>query len=181
MKTLSKTLLALAILPMLAVSAQASVGELSGSPYIGAKAGQIILDDSGLDSYDNANAIGAVIGYQATPSVGIEVEYIGSKDADIVNSGVAAEYNASTYGLYGTYKYGFTNLPIYALARVGVAKVRVETNELGDKYKYEESGIAGGFGMGYNVTSAVNVEAQYNMFDNDADARIWSVGANYKF
>lgn len=181
MNNLTKTLLALAVLPMIAVSAQAQVGELAGSPYIGAKAGQIILDDEGLDSLDNANALGAVIGYQATPSIGVEVEYMGSKSADLVDDGVAADYKANTYGLYGTYKHNFNNSPVYASARVGVAKVRVEVDELGEKSKYAESGVAGGLGLGYNVTPKVNVEAQYNMFDNDADARIWSVGANYKF
>lgn len=181
MNTLTKTLLALAVLPMIAVSAQAQVGQLQGTPYIGAKAGQIILDDEGLDSYDNANALGVVLGYNFTPSLAIETEYLGSSDTDFTVEGVDGEYNAKTYGLYGKYTYNFNNSPIYATARVGVAKVKVELDVLGATGKYDESGVAGGLGLGYNLTPNANIEAQYNMTDTDADARIWTVGANYKF
>ena len=70
MKTSHKALLALITGCFLSVSAQAAMSYGNGQPYIGAKIGQVSLDDEGLDSYDEATAFGVYGGYKFTPSWG---------------------------------------------------------------------------------------------------------------
>lgn len=184
MKTLNKTLLALLATSALSVGANAALYQHmgTGQPYVGLKAGQIMIDDA-----DNAGAFGGFVGYQFDPNWGVEAEYVGSTDADTDFTGL--EYNAKTYGAYGTYKYGFANTPAYVKGKLGLAKSEVEytattTNRsiTGDK-----TGIAGGLGLGYNVSPNMALEASYDMLPkaeyNDADTKVdmWSIGANYKF
>ena len=181
MKTSHKALLALITGCFLSVSAQAAMSYGNGQPYIGAKIGQVSLDDEGLDSYDEATAFGVYGGYKFTPSWGMEAEYVGSSDADFTLDGFNGEYNVTTYGLYGTYNYAFPNTALYAKAKLGVAKVEAEVNIGGGSSSESESGLAGGIGLGYSVTPKVNVEGEYSMIDGDYEAKLLTIGATYKF
>ncbi|ALF60181.1 porin family protein [Psychrobacter urativorans] len=181
MKTSQKALLALITGCFLSVSAQAAMSYGNGQPYIGAKVGKFMLDDDGLDSLDDATAYGVYGGYNFTPNVGVEVEYVGSSDADVSLDGFNAEYNVKTYGAYGTYRYQFPNTALYAKGKLGIAKVETEVSFLGYSESGSDTGIAGGLGLGYVVNPNVAIEAEYAMMQGDADANLLTVGANFKF
>ncbi len=185
MKTLQKTLIALAVGSLVSVGAQAAASYgngYTGQPYAGVKVGQFMLDDDGTDSLDDATAYGVYGGYNFDPNFGAEVEYIGSSDTDVRAGGVDGEYDVKTYGAYGTYRYYFPNTALYAKGKLGIANTKVDVNyDDGDSFSNSDTGIAGGVGLGYAVNSNFGVEAEYAMMDSDADAKLVTVGANLKF
>ena len=67
------------------------------------------------------------------------------------------EISTNTAGLYGTYKYQFPASNVYAKGKLGIAQTQVD---FGDD-KYDESGLAGGVGLGYNLSPNASVEAEY--------------------
>lgn len=174
MKTLQKTILALAAGTLLSVSAQAAMGQ-AGQPYVGAKVGQFLVDADGLD---DLTAYGAYAGYNFTPNWAAEVEYVGSSDKDI--DGIpGAEYNLKTYGAYGAYRYTFPNTALYAKGKIGVAKAEVKASAAGTSASDSESGIAGGIGLGYNFNPNMSVETEYAYVAEDVS--LLTIGASYKF
>ncbi len=198
MKTFTKTLLALTAGTLLTAGANAAVYQTAnntntnygytGQPYVGVKIGQFNLDDA-----DNATAYGIDAGYQFNNNWGIEAEYLGSDDADVDNV-YKGSYDVKTYGLYGTYNYQFPSTAVYAKAKLGIAKTDATIdgrNSLEQKVSVDgdSTGLAGGIGLGYNVSPNVALEADYNYlpqaeFDNglgDRDASLWTVGAKVKF
>lgn len=178
MKTLQKTLLTLLAASVFSVSAQAAVSMGEGQPYVGLKAGQFQLDDSDLDE---PTALGIVAGYKFTPAVGVEVEYVGSKEETITIDDVDVDYDLKTYGLYGTYTYTFPNTAIYAKGKLGIAKTELsaEASELDQSADASESGLAGGLGLGYSVTPNIAVEGEYSWLASDVG--LMTLGATYKF
>ncbi|MBO1531028.1 porin family protein [Psychrobacter sp. F1192] len=178
MKTLQKTLLALAVGSLVSVGAQAAVSYGSGyvgQPYVGIKAGQFDLDYSGADK---PTAYGVYAGYNFDPNFGMEVEYLGSDDADYRGGDI----DAKTYGAYGTYRYMFPNTALYAKGKLGVARTEVKaTGAVPVSYngKDKDTSLAGGVGLGYAVNSDFSVEAEYDKLGSDAD--LWTVGAHLKF
>ena len=85
MKTLQKTLLALAAGSLLTVGAQAATSYsngYTGQPYVGVKVGQFDLD---IDNADDPTAYGVYGGYNFDQNFGVEAEYVGSDDADYRN------------------------------------------------------------------------------------------------
>lgn len=178
MKTLQKTLLALAVGSLVSVGAQAAVSYGSGyvgQPYVGIKAGQFDLD---LNGADKPTAYGVYAGYNFDPNFGMEVEYLGSDDADYYNGDV----DAKTYGAYGTYRYTFPNTALYAKGKLGVARTEVKATgavPVSFNGKDKDTSIAGGLGLGYAVNSDFSVEAEYDRLSSDAN--LWTVGAHLKF
>lgn len=175
MNTLQKTLLALATGSLLTVSAQAAVGYgngYTGQPYAGLKVGQFDLDESGAD---DPTAYGVYAGYNFDPNFGVEVEYVGSDDADYYNGDI----DAKTYGAYGTYRYAFPNTGVYAKGKLGIAKTEVEGNSTTISMSDDETSLAGGVGLGYAVNRDFSVEAEYDMLGSDTD--LMTIGAHLKF
>ncbi|MDN3441931.1 MULTISPECIES: porin family protein [Psychrobacter] len=179
MKTLQKTILALATGSLLSVGAQAAVNYgngYTGQPYVAAKVGQFDLD---VDGADDPTAYGVTAGYNFDPNFGIEAEYVGSDDADYRGGDI----DAKTYGAYGTYRYAFPNSGLYAKGKLGVAKTEVEANNTNfagaSDFSDDDTNIAGGVGLGYAVNSDFSVEAEYDMLGSDAD--LMTVGAQLKF
>mgnify|MGYP000877290434 FL=1 len=180
MKTLQKTLLALATGSLLSMGAQAAVSYgngYTGQPYVGIKAGQFDLD---VDGASNPTAYGVYGGYNFDPNFGIEAEYVGSDDANYYNGDI----DAKTYGAYGTYRYPFANTPVYAKGKLGVARTKIEGNSFSENstrrtVSKSDTSLAGGVGLGYAVNSDFNVEAEYDVSGSDAD--LWTVGAHLKF
>ncbi|MDN6275111.1 porin family protein [Psychrobacter sp.] len=179
MKTLQKTLLAVATGSLLTVSAQAAVSYgngYTGQPYVGAKVGQFDLDTNGAD---DPTAYGVYAGYNFDPNFGMEAEFVGSDDADYRGGDI----DAKTYGAYGTYRYAFPNSGIYAKGKLGIAKTEVEassTNFSGaSDFSDDDTSLAGGVGLGYSVNPDFSVEAEYDMLGSDAD--LMTVGAQLKF
>lgn len=180
MKTLQKTLLALATGSLLTVTAQAAVGYgngYTGQPYAGVKVGQFDLDVNGAS---DPTAYGVYGGYNFDPNFGIEAEYVGSDDANYYNGDI----DAKSYGAYGTYRYAFPNTALYAKGKLGVAKTKIEGNsfvENSDRRTVSKSdtSLAGGVGLGYAVNSDFSIEAEYDKLGSDAD--LMTVGAQLKF
>ena len=178
MKTLQKTLLALVAGSLLSVGAQAAVSMGEGQPYVGVKVGQFMLDDSD-DILDDLTAYGVVAGYNFTPAVGMEVEYVGSSDKTINLAGTDLNYDLKTYGIYGTYKYDFPNSGVYAKGKLGLAKAEIEAEAAGVSVSDDDSGIAGGIGLGYNFNPNVAVEGEWSYVAEDVT--LLTLGATYKF
>ena len=180
MKTLQKTLLALAAGSLLSMGAQAAVSYgngYTGQPYVGVKVGQFDLD---VDGADKPTAYGVYGGYNFDPNFGIEVEYVGSDDADYYNGDI----DAKSYGAYGTYRYQFPNTGLYAKGKLGVAKTEIEGNYLvkdaeRKSISQSDTSLAGGIGLGYSVNPNFSVEAEYDKLGSDAD--LMTVGAQLKF
>ncbi|CAM4027317.1 outer membrane beta-barrel protein [Psychrobacter arenosus] len=191
MKTLQKTILALATGSLLSMGAQAAVS-YAGQPYAGVKVGQYSPD---LDDNDDATSYGVYGGYKMANNFGVEAEYLGTDDADSYEDALyKEEYSGKVYGLYGTYDYTFPNTNLYAKGRLGVAKNEVKaTNTFKptgstESDKYSDTGLAGGLGLGYNVTPMASVEAMYNMYptieasnNDDVDVSGITLGAHLKF
>lgn len=184
MKILQKTLLAVAAGTLLSVSAQAAVtygNGYTGQPYVGVKVGQFDIDESG---FDDPTAYGVYAGYNFDPNFGVEVEYVGSDDADIDSDGIRGDFDAKTYGAYGTYRYAFPNTGVYAKGKIGIAKTELKASvrdNFGNSAKASESdtGLAGGIGLGYSFNPNMSVEAEYDILDSDVD--LLTLGAHLKF
>ena len=176
MKTLQKALLAAVVGSVLSVSAQAAVSMGEGQPYVGAKVGAFMVDE---DALDDLTAYGVVAGYEFTPAFGMEAEYVGSRDKTVDIAGVDVDYNLKTYGLYGTYKYGFPNTSLYAKGKLGLAKAEVEAETAGASASDSDSGLAGGIGLGYNFTPNVAVEGEWAYVAEDVS--LLTIGGTYKF
>ena len=180
MKTLQKTLLALAAGSLLSMGAQAAISYgngYTGQPYVGVKVGQFDLD---VDGADKPTAYGVYGGYNFDPNFGIEAEYVGSDDADYYNGDI----DAKSYGAYGTYRYQFPNTGLYAKGKLGVAKTEIEGNYLvkdaeRKSISQSDTSLAGGIGLGYSVNPNFSVEAEYDKLGSDAD--LMTVGAQLKF
>ena len=191
MKNLQKALIALSIGSLMSVSAQAALN-YAGQPYAGVKIGQYSPDDA----EDDAFSYGVYGGYKFTPEFGLEAEYLTTSDTDAFeDSFEKSEYNADVYGLYATYDYAFPNTAVYAKGRLGVAKNEIDvdyTDKLdaseNESFSMSDTGVAGGLGLGYNVSPMASVEVMYNFyptidFDDgeDLDANGVTLGAHFKF
>ena len=191
MNTLQKALIALSVGSLVSVSAQAAVN-YAGQPYAGVKVGQYSPD---ADVDDDAVSYGVYGGYKFTPEFGVEAEYLTTGDTDSFNDRFEkAEYSADVYGLYGTYDYTFPNTGLYAKGRLGIAKNKIEaeyTDKLdasqNESLSHSDTGVAGGLGLGYNISSMVSIEAMYNIYpqveDEFEDISVSGVtlGAHFKF
>ena len=188
MKTLQKTLLALAAGSLMTAGAQAAVNygnTMTAQPYIGAKVGQYDLDGA----KDTGTAYGVYGGAKFTPNFGLEAEYLTTSDEDFNN---VTEYSADTYGLYATADYAFPNTGgLYGKGRLGVAKNEIDLESKSNVVKVSsdnsDTGVAGGLGLGYNIAPNASVEAMYNWYptveigNTDYDASGVSLGAHFKF
>ncbi|MEJ6066492.1 porin family protein [Psychrobacter sp. 16-Bac2893] len=179
MKTLQKTLIALAAGSLLSMGAQAAVSYgngYTGQPYVGAKVGQFDLD---VDGADDPTAYGVYAGYNFDPNFGMEAEFVGSGDADYRGGDI----DAKTYGAYGTYRYAFPNTGLYAKGKLGVARTEIEATGTSPAGVYngsnKDTSLAGGVGLGYSVNPNFSVEAEYDKLGSDAD--LMTVGAQLKF
>lgn len=191
MKNLQKALLAVITGSVMTMSAQAALN-YAGQPYAGVKIGQYSPDDA----EDDAFSYGVYGGYKFTPEFGLEAEYLTTSDTDAFeDSFEKSEYNADVYGLYATYDYAFPNTAVYAKGRLGVAKNEIDvdyTDKLdaseNESFSMSDTGVAGGLGLGYNVSPMASVEVMYNVyptidFDDgeDLDANGVTLGAHFKF
>lgn len=181
MKTLNKALLTLVAGTFLSMGAQAAVTDMAGQPYVGAKVGAFMPDDEGFNDLDNATAFGVYGGYNFNDKVGVEAEYLGSSDTDLDVGEFSGEYNLKTYGLYGTYRYQFENTPLFAKAKLGFANAEVEVDIAGSSASDDDTAIAGGLALGYNLSPMVDMQAEWAMIGGDVDTNILTLGASYKF
>ena len=67
-------------------------------------------------------------------------------------------------------------------------QVKILNPKIGNDDKYDESGVAGGVGLGYNLSPNASVEAEYTRLPSvdvtnnvSVDTDLVTVGAHYKF
>lgn len=181
MKLFTKAALVLATSTAFAVSAQAAnFGALStGNAYVGVKAGQFLFDSS-YENLDDLTAFGAYAGYNFDQNFGVEAEFLGTKKnnfRDII------EYHAQSAGLYGTYRYNFETVPVYAKAKLGLSTAKVKAESITPNLIFDESssetGVAGGLGLGYKPTQNIGVELAYDRVAGDLN--LVTLGAHFAF
>ena len=191
MNTVQKTILALVAGSLVSISAQAALfsgAGYTGTPYAGVKIGQYSPDESDVD---DAVSYGVYGGYKFTPEFGVEAEYLTTNDADAFEDEFEkSEYSADVYGLYATYDYVFPNTALYAKGRLGVAKNEIDVDYTdnfdtreNDSFSESDTGVAGGLGLGYNLTPMASVEAMYNFYPSieELDISGITLGAHLKF
>lgn len=181
MKTLQKSILAVAILAVSAVSANAAVtygAGTSGQPYAGVKVSQLTVDT--IQKGNKATAYGVYAGYQFDPNFGAELEYQGATTKEHTINANRYKLAAKTYGAYGTYKYSFNDAPFYAKGKLGVARTQVSDTPVNTGLAFNRSptGLAGGVGVGYSEGN-FGVELSYDVPSSQTKAI--SLGAHLKF
>lgn len=160
----------------------------TAQPYIGAKIGQLDLDKAD----DDAMSYGVYTGVKFPGNVGLEAEYMRTKDDDFAKKhGERKEYQAEMYGLYATYDYLFPSSNLYAKGRVGLSRneIEIEDKVRGGKNSQHDIGVGGGLGFGYNISPNAAVELAYDWYpkvDNvdgrhDLRSEGITLGANFKF
>lgn len=181
MNTLQKSLITLAAGSLLTVGAQAAVnygGGYVGQPYVGVKAGQMKTDIDNFDT-DKPTAYGVYAGYNFDPNFGMEVEYMGTDKADLTRGAFKGEYDAKTYGAYGTYRYYFPNTGLYGKGKLGIARTEAEGTAGIWDVSQKETSLAGGVGLGFQPSPNLGIEAEYAKAGSDSD--LITLGAHIKF
>lgn len=180
MKTVSKIILASATAAVMTMSANAAVGYgTAGEAYVGVKAGQV--DPNIYDINKKATGYGVYGGYNFDQNFGAEVEYVGSDTKEYSVGNAKYEYDAKTFGAYGTYRYHFNNTPFYAKGKLGVAKTEVEDKGVNVNWtgSSDTTSLAGGVGVGFKPAANIGIEAGYNYLN--ADVSNISLGAHLAF
>ena len=199
MKTLNKTLATLftgAVLTAgISTGAQAVVGydqAMTYEPYVGVKIGQYDPDNA----KDEAFSYGAYGGVKFTPNFGVEAEYLTTTEEDGANDAlVRSEYQGEVYGIYATADYYIPNMNgLYAKGRLGYAKNELEVKDtakvsdvVSREFTADDSGIAGGLGLGYDISPNAAIELAYEWYptidtdDVDLDTNGITLGAKFKF
>lgn len=178
MKTLSKIALA-TVLSVSAMGANAAINYGAGQPYVGVKVGQVDTDVMGINK--KATNYGVYGGYNFDQNFGVEVEYLGSEDKSYNIGAANYEYNAKTYGAYGTYRYHFANTPVYLKGKLGIAKTEVKDKGINTSWvgAYDQTSFAGGVGVGVKAGNNLAIEAGYNYLNSDVNS--WGIGASLAF
>lgn len=127
----------------------------AGDFYFGAKIGQMVIDNVGIDDPTN---LGLTLGYEfgaVAADVGVEGEYTKStKDGTFQGN----DFDVETIGLYLA---GRTAGPLYVKGRFGY----VDTNVDG-RAGISESGTSYGLGLGFSVGVA-QFEFEYTRINSD--------------
>ncbi|OOS24269.1 outer membrane beta-barrel protein [Moraxella pluranimalium] len=182
MKLFTKAALVLATSAAFAVSAQAAnFGALStGNAYVGAKVGQI-MPDSSYENVDNLTAYGVYGGYNFDQNLGIEADFMATETKKDANNVI--EYNVKTVGVYGTYRYNFETVPVYAKAKLGMNYHNTKVEMIVPGYSYEETDsstkVAGGVALGYKPLQNLGLELAYDRIASDAN--LVTLGAHFAF
>ena len=129
----------------------------AGDFYIGAKVGQMVIDNIGVDDPTN---IGLTLGYEfgvVAADVGIEGEYTKSASS---GSFAGNDVDVETIGIYLA---GRTAGPLYVKGRFGYIDTDVE-----GRSGISDSGTSYGLGFGFSVGIA-QFEFEYTRINSDID------------
>lgn len=150
----------------------------AGAFYAGAKVGQVNADITGASKALNYGVYG---GYNLDSNFGAEVELLTSQDKKYTLNEQGREYNVGSFGAYGTYRYHFGNVPVYAKGKLGFAKTNLDDQSTDGAYinKSDKMTLAGGVAVGYNLGESLGVEAGYSYLSTDVSNL--AVGAHFIF
>ncbi len=156
--------------------------------YVGVKAGVLAIDnDQNASSIDKPVQFGGVVGYKLSENFGVEVDYSVTNDADVVSKyNGEGKYKVASYGMYVTYYYPFSE-GFYAKSKLGAAGAEIDETYVSkgnkkQKISYDDVGIAGGLGIGYDLPYNLSVEGALNLLRSDfLDTNSLSVAMKYSF
>ncbi len=156
--------------------------------YVGVKAGILAIDnDQNASSIDKPKQFGGVVGYKLSENFGVEVDYSVTNDADVVSKyNGEGKYKVASYGMYVTYYYPFAK-GFYAKSKLGAAGAEIDETYISTdnkklKTSYDDVGIAGGLGIGYDLPYNLSVEGELNLLRSDfLDTNSLSVAMKYSF
>lgn len=170
--------LIIALIATAAVAGSAQAQNTAGRGYVGAAA--VSAKNTTLDAH---KADGKLFGgYQFDERLGVEAGWTNHHKTDVGPRG-------STEG-YGTYIAAKYTLPINeqvsAYGKVGVShSERKLTNDLGQRFKDDDTGGYGGVGVEYKLNQNVALLAEYERYGKSkaygAKPDVWSVGLKYGF
>lgn len=174
-----------AVLAMSASAAQPTTGI-----YLGVKAGQFQVDDIDAGNnvsveFDKANSFGVVAGYDFGDGLAVELDYYAGSNSDIkTNTGVTGEYEVSTLGVYGVYRfYPELYQQMFFKAKFGMINEDISMSaQNGQNFaaaSESDTGFSFGAGLGFNIAPNVLLEAEYTVVEQDVN--LLSAGLNVKF
>jgi opacity protein-like surface antigen len=175
MKNISLAVLAVAGLM------SASVQAASTGPYLGAKIGSYMVDDSGTGvDFKNATSFGLLGGYHFGDGLSAEVEYNTSSGTDVsVGSTAVGDYDLSNFGVYGVYRfYPATMKGLSLKAKLGVISEKLDINSGFASDSETDSGLSFGVGAGFALTPQISLEGEYTVIEQDVN--LLSLGLNFK-
>lgn len=149
----------------------------ANSLYFGASVNKVHIDMAGSP---DAVAIGLYGGYYLDQNFGTEAEYIRSQKKEYDYANQSYEYVVSGYGGYGTYRYHFGDLPLYARGKIGLAVTSLDHRAQDGAYvgKSDKIGLGYGVGVGYQYQT-LGVEATYSRISSDVD--MLAIGGHFLF
>jgi opacity protein-like surface antigen len=177
MKTISFAVLAVA--GVLSASVQAA----STGPYLGAKIGSYMVDDSDTNlEFDNATSFGVMGGYHFGEGLSVEAEYNTSSGTDVnMGSTTVGEYDLSSFGVYAAYRhYPALYKGLSLKAKIGVVNEEVEVSAVNGLYNESssDSGLSFGVGVGFDLNRQVALEGEYTVIEQDVN--LLSLGLKFK-
>lgn len=203
MKKLTATLLATAVATV-AMPTFADTGM-----YVGLKAGKLLTSSKfeqrvvATTGLVDPSVAGVYAGYQITPKVGVELEYVTTGGKQSVNTyegetspikEASNDEKLQNLGLYVTARHEFagTQVPMYVKGKIGVSQLHYENNigevrqnETGKtvtKRTVSDTNLAGGVALGIKPIKAAEklaVELEYNYLDKDVQSV--GFGTQYQF
>ncbi len=169
--------------------------------YVGASVGStdfenndIVALTANLDSKDTG--VKFLVGFEVAPAVNIELSYVdpgetslsgGAGDTFILDGDayvfladgkLAASGNAFTVS--GIYSFEAANSPLSFFGRLGVAMweadYSISSTAGSASFSDDGSDLYYGFGLQYEVSQAVSIRAEYEMYDMEGDVDMLGVG-----
>ena len=170
--------LMIALIATAAVAGTAQAQTMAGRGYVGAAA--VSAKNTTLDAHKADGKLFA--GYKFDERLGVEAGWTNHHKTDVGVRG-------STEG-YGTYIAAKYTLPINeqvsAYGKVGLShNERKLTDNLGQRFKDDDTGGYGGVGVEYKLNQNVALLAEYERYGKSkaygAKPDVWSVGLKYGF
>ena len=153
----------------------ANVQAADSSVYVGAKFGQMMVDESG---FDDATNIGILVGYDLVPNISLEGELTTSvSDADVDFFGISGDWNVMTLALYGVFR---TPGEFYFKGKAGVLyeDVEVDIPTLFSESE-DDTGFSAGIGGGWRLNDSGSLEVEFTLIESDLN--YLSLGYNIHF
>lgn len=154
----------------------------SNQGYIGIKGGLLSASSNQSSDMDNTFIYGAYAGYHFNDKLTLELDYSQSTKADSNNNQNRDEYQITNYGAYLAYRHPMesTSKGMYAKAKLGVAGAEID-NKVNNLQSFDDVGIAGGLGLGWQLKSNLALETEFNMLSSDIDDKTITLGLHFQF
>ena len=170
--------LMIALLATAAIAGTAQAQTNTGRAYVGASA--VSAKNSTLDAH---KADGKLFGgYNFNEQLGVEAGWVNHHKTDVGVRG-----STEGYGTYVAAKYTVpVNEQVGVYGKLGVShSERKLTNNLGQRFKDDDTGGYGGVGVEYKLNQNTSLLAEYERYGKSkaygAKADVWNVGLKYGF